>query len=151
MLPQYHLIRLKDGLKTYELKETEVAWVPTISGRSVYNFIKVTGCLGDGTRAVCRYSLMSPSEKAGVQPLAPLEKFVPKDTRNWVHWSNWCLAGAMKVTYTLFIFSFLTIFRRMFDPKSGKMLKELICGHCTEEWSTEKLNIKYGPLPATSV
>src|SRR5271155_1441104 len=61
------------------------------------------GALGNniegGKAVICRYSIMPECEKNGLQPLVPLEKYVPADPRNWIHWSNWCVAGAMKVTY----------------------------------------------------
>jgi hypothetical protein len=33
VLPQYHLIRLEDGMKTYGLTEADVASIPTLRGR----------------------------------------------------------------------------------------------------------------------
>lgn len=101
---------------------------------------------------IVRYMLMPAGERNGKVEIEPMENYLPS-IRHW-HSANWLIPGAMRVSYI----STLTCTdnSQTLDQKTGKKLKELMCGHCrfpaTEEnaWrSLVSISLGLPPLRAS--
>src|SRR5215471_12145266 len=78
------------------------------------------------TFTIVRYMLMPAAERNGKAEIQSMDAYLPI-MRHW-HSANWLIPGSMRVSYILILTS--TDNSQTLDKKTGKKLKELLCGHC---------------------